>query len=370
MQNLRPIIGHIKAYSKRLNHKFNKEGGGVMRKYLLIVVALTLCSILLFPPQGNAIELKFNSMYAPKHPINTHAFSVWAKEVERRTEGRVKVTLFPSNALANVKQAYDATISGICDIAVSCPTYAPDRFPLSTVINLPMLGTSSAVTNSLALWELYEKFPQLQKEYKDVKLLWLYANPTFQLHFRKDLVKKLEDLRGRVISTGSAMGLKILKKLGAVPENIPMVDVYMALQKGVVDGCMLPYAPLKSQRIAELVHYHTNADLLCVSFYVVMNLDKWNKLSPQDQKIISELTGRYGAELCGSVFDKFQDRDIKWMLQRGDKFYTLPAQERERWVKRVAPLREDWVKKMEKRGLPARRVMEEAQSLIKKYRAH
>lgn len=114
-----------------------------------------------------------------------------------------------------------------------------------------MLGTSSAVTNSLALWELYEKFPQMQKEYKDVKLLWLYANPTFQLHFRKDLVKKLEDLRGRIISTESAMGLKILKRLGAVPENIPMVDVYMALQKGVVDGCMLPYAPLKSQRIAQ-----------------------------------------------------------------------------------------------------------------------
>lgn len=336
----------------------------------LIIAFVAAISILFLPFQGHAvIELKFNSMYAPKHPINTHAFSVWAKEVEKRTQGRVKVTLFPSNALASVKEAYDATMSGICDIAVSCPTYAPDRFPLSTVINLPMLGTSRAVINSLVLWELYEKFPQMQKEYKGVKLLWLYANPTFQLHFRKTLVRKLEDLRGLVISSGSAMGLKILKKLGAVPENIPMVDVYMALQKGVVDGCMLPYAPLKSQKIAELVHYHTNADLLCTSFYVVMNLDKWSSLSSEDQKVLTELTGRYGAKLCGSVFDRFQERDIKWMMDRGDKFYDLPEQERQRWVQRVKPLREEWVKKMEKRGLPGREILEEAEKLIAEYKA-
>ena len=341
------------------------------RKTLLITGLILLVALLMLPyvssPSG-AVELRFNSMYSPKHPINRHAFDPWAKEVEKRTEGRVKATLFPSNALATVKEAFDATVSGVCDIAVSCPTYAPDRFPLSTAINLPMLGHTKAETNSLALWELYEKFPQLQKEYSEVKLLWLYANPSFQLHFTKKPAHNLEELKDRVISSGSAMGLKILQRLGARPESLPMVDVYLALQKGVAEGCLLPYAPLKPQKIAELLHYHTDADLLCVSFYVVMNLDKWNGLSPGDQKAISEVIGRYGAQLCGSVFDTYQARDVKWMADKGDKFYSLVSAERAKWVKRVMPLHDEWIKKMEGKGLPGKEVKEETERLIEKYK--
>ncbi len=343
-----------------------------MRTKKFSVTGIVLLAVLLiFPyvsPAPGAVELRFNSMYSPKHPINRPAFSPWAQEVEKRTEGRVKVTLFPSNALATVREAFDAAVSGVCDIAVSCPTYAPDRFPLSTAINLPMLGHTKAETNALALWELYETFPQLQKEYSEVKLLWLYANPSFQLHFTKKPAHNLEELRDRVISSGSAMGLKILQGLGARPESLPMVDVYLALQKGVTEGCLLPYAPLKPQKIAELLHYHTDADLLCVSFYVVMNLDKWNGLSSGDQKAISEVIGRYGAQLCGSVFDKYQARDVKWMADKGDKFYTLPSAERARWVKRVMPLHNEWVKKMEARGLPGGEVKGEAERLIGKYK--
>lgn len=343
-----------------------------MREKTLLFIGMILLMFLLATPAvssaGGTMELRFNSMYSPKHPINRHAFGPWIKEVEKRTEGRVKVTLFPSSALATVREAYDATMSGVCDIAVSCPTYAPGRFPLSTVISLPMLGYTKAETNALTMWELYEKFSQLRAEYSEVKLLWLYANPSFQLHFTKRPVHKLEELKGMVVGSGSAMGLRILKRLGAAPENLPMVDVYLALQKGVVEGSLLPYAPMKPHKIAELTHYHTDADLLCVSFYVVMNLEKWNSISPQDQNAISEIIGRYGARLCGSVFDKYQKRDVKWMAEKGDKFYTLPDEERARWVERVMPLCDKWIKKMEAKGLPGRKIKVEAERLIDKYK--
>ena len=343
-----------------------------MREKTLLIIGMVTLAVLLATPTissaGGTMELRFNSMYSPKHPINVHAFGPWIKEVEKRTEGRVKVTLFPSSALATVKEAYDAAMSGVCDIAVSCPTYAPDRFPLSTVIDLPMLGHTKAETNALTMWELHEKFPQLRAEYTDVKLLWFYANPSFQLHFTKRPVHKLEELKGMVVASGSAMGLKILKSLGASPENLPMVDVYLALQKGVVEGCLLPYAPMKPQKIADLIHYHTDADLMCASFYVVMNLEKWKGISPGDQKAIGEIIGRYGARLCGSVFDKYQTSDVEWMAKKGDKFYTLPPEERARWVDCVMPLRDDWIRKMEGRGLPGKEIKGEAERLIDKYK--
>lgn len=92
------------------------------RKTHLGIGTVLLAVLLIFPyvsPLPGAVELRFNSMYSPKHPINRHAFTPWAGEVEKRTEGRVKVTLFPSNALATVREAFDATVSGVCDIAMN-----------------------------------------------------------------------------------------------------------------------------------------------------------------------------------------------------------------------------------------------------------
>ncbi|MCL0066216.1 TRAP transporter substrate-binding protein, partial [Dehalococcoidia bacterium] len=283
------------------------------KKMLLVPLALLLAVSLVVigcpapapavEPAPPPIELRFNSMYSPAHPINIYVFEVWAEEVEKRTDGRVKVTLFPASALAGPREAFDATIAGITDIAVSCPSYAPERFPLTSSVELPMLGPTATIS-SRVVWTIYEKFPEVRAEYAEVKLLWLYANPPTHLHFVRDPVHTLEDLKGLVISAGGKKTAEMVERLGAAVEIIPMVDVYLALKKGVVDGVALPYAPLRAQRIADIARHHTEVALGCHTFYVVMNLDKWNTLSPEDQEIIEEISGRWAAELSGSVFDK------------------------------------------------------------------
>lgn len=346
-------------------------------KMLLVPLALLLAVSLVVigcpapdpavEPAPPPIELRFNSFYAPAHPINVYVFEVWAEEVERRTDGRVKVTLFPASALAGPREAFDATIAGITDIAVACPSWAPDRFPLTTALELPMVAAATATINSRVVWSMYEKLPEIRAEYAEVKLLWLYANPPSHLHFVRDPVHTLEDLEGLVISAGGRKMADMVESLGAAVEIIPMVDVYLALKKGVVDGTALPYAPLRAQMIADVVRHHTEVGLGAHTFYVVMNLDRWNTLSPEDQKIIEEISGRWAAELSGYVFDKHTKMDTDWMRERGHTFYTLPPEERARWVERVMPLRDPWVSEMEARGLPGRKVLDEVIRLVEKY---
>lgn len=335
-----------------------------MKPRNLLPIALAALLLLGATAPASALNLRLNIMYGPKHPLARGVFSYWAKKVKEVTNGRVKVTIFYASALARPKEVYDATVAGVVDVGLSCPTYARERFPLSGVLDLPMVATSSAEKNSVVLWKLYEKYPAMQREYKDVKLLWLYVNPAYQLHFTKREVRRLEDIKGVTISAGGGVALEMLKAFGANPEAIIMTDVFLALQKGVVEGCFLPYAPLRPRRMADLLHTHTVGDFVANAFYVVMNKRKWNQISPQDQKAIMRISGLAAARRSGQDFDQAQKRDIAWMKKKGDKFFVLEPQERARWAKRILHIRQRWVKKLEARGLPARQILNDALSML------
>lgn len=310
------------------------------------------------------INIRFNVMYSPKHPLSREAFTPWAREVAKVTNGRVKVTIFYSSALFKVKQAYDAVATRVGDMGLVLPTYERNRFLISGVLDLPMIAGEKAEVNSEVLWEMYQRFPEIQKDYSDVKVLWVYMNPAFQLHFTRKEVRSLEDLKDTVVSAGGTVNARIMRSLGASVEAIPMVEVYLAMQKGVIEGCFLPYAPLRSQRIADLLHYHTNANLMAVSFYVVINKDVWAKISPADQQAIERISGLAAARRVGAVFDKYQVRDTKWMAKKGDKFFTLPPAERQRWAKRILPIRNEWVRDAKARGVNAERILETGLNLM------
>ena len=338
----------------------------IMKFKSLAVIGTALLLVAGFATSSLAVNLRFNIMYGPKHPLAKGVFTTWAAEVKKVTDGRVKPTIFHASALAKPKQVFDATVSGVVDVGLSCPTYAQDRFPLSSVLDQPMVATSSAEKNSEVIWKLYEKYPEMQKEYADVKLLWLYTNPAYQIHFTERKVTNLAEMKGAVISAGGGVALQMLKAFGANPEAIIMTEVFLALQKGVVEGCFLPYAPLRPRRMTDLVKYHTVGDFVAGAFYVVMNQKKWEQISPEDQKAIMKVSGLAAAKMSGRNFDQAQERDLAWMKKKGDQFFVLDAAERARWAERIKPIRNAWVQKWEAQGLPAGKILQDAISMLGK----
>ena len=331
-----------------------------MKKFYSAMVAALFLSILIMASAAWAKNIRFNVMYTPKHPLCTQAFNPWAEKVSEVTNGRVEVTMFYSNALFKPQQAYDAVSTRVGDIGIVLPTYERNRFLVSGVMDLPMVAGEKAKVNSEVLWQMYQSFPEIRKDFSDVKVLFPYMNPAFQLHFSKKEVRNLEDLKDTVVSAGGTVNAQIMKSLGASVEAIPMVEVYLALQKGVIEGCFLPYAPLRSQKIADLLHTHTNANLMAGSFFVVINKDVWTEISPEDQKAIEKISGIEAARLVGSVFDKGQIRDTEWMAKKGDKFFTLDPAEKEKWANRILPIRDEWVKDVKAKGVNGKPILEKA----------
>ncbi len=86
---------------------------------------------------ANTVELSYSIFFPATHG-NTILATEWAKEVEKRTNGAVKINMFPGGTLPPPDQCYDGVVKGISDIGMSVVSYTRGRFPLTEVIDLPL----------------------------------------------------------------------------------------------------------------------------------------------------------------------------------------------------------------------------------------
>ncbi|MCX5871614.1 MAG: TRAP transporter substrate-binding protein DctP, partial [Deltaproteobacteria bacterium] len=191
------------------------------------------------PSYAKTVELNYSIFFPATHG-HTLLATEWAKEVEKRTDGAVKINMFPGATLTPADQTYDGVVKGIADIGMSVLSYTKGRFPLSEVIDLP-LGYKSGVQATKLANAFYKQFDP--KELSDVKVLYLHGHGPGIFHTKKP-VKAMEDLKGMKIRC-SGTSAKVVSALGATPVAMPQNEAYDALQKGVVDGVVSPIETLK-----------------------------------------------------------------------------------------------------------------------------
>ena len=229
---------------------------------------------------------------------------------------------------------------------------------------------TSAEKGSEVLWKLYEKFPAMQKEFQDVKVLMLWtSNPYFLLTTKKQ-VRTLEDLKGMKIRVTGGPPTDQIRALGAVPTAIPMPDNYMSLDKGVIDGMGAPWEAVHGFRLYEVAKYYTMVPLSAVYFSMSVNKQKWNSLPKDVQDAIMSVSGLEGSKFWGRNFFDTAEAGVTERVKAGKHQmikYVVPPEELARWAKVAGePLWAGWVKKMEAKGHPeAKQVLNAALELLK-----
>jgi TRAP-type C4-dicarboxylate transport system substrate-binding protein len=316
----------------------------------LVVIAFVFVMLgLVSPPiyaQEKVVTLNLSNFFPPENKISV-AMDQWCKEVEKRTNGRVKVTQFAGGTLTPPGQTYAGVIKGVADLGLSFFSYTMGRFPLTEVLDLP-LGYKSGYVGAKLANEYYKKFKP--KELDEVKVLFLTTSPPHML-FAKKPVKNLEDLKGlKIRSTGTSA--KVVQALGGAPVAMPMSEAYDALSKGVVQGIIGPYEPMKGFKLAEVVSDSTEYGTAYVgSNYVVMNKNKWNGLPVDIQKIIEKIDEEW-IEKMGRLWDELDKEGKDVFLRKGGKAVVLSKEENARWGERLRPILDDYVKDMKSKGLP------------------
>src|SRR5512136_943998 len=130
------------------------------KKALPIILSLILLASFYLVPsafgQTKSYNFSFSTFFPAPHR-NTAILTEWAKEVEARTNGAVKITIFPGGTLTPADKCYDGVVRGISDIGNSDLAYTRGRFPLTEVFYLP-LGIKSALVATRMVNEFYGKF--------------------------------------------------------------------------------------------------------------------------------------------------------------------------------------------------------------------
>jgi TRAP-type C4-dicarboxylate transport system substrate-binding protein len=332
----------------------------------MIVLALFLITVMPTPAPAKPIEL---NVYYHGAPRGGQAFFYldWIKNVEKATGGRVKMTFYPGAVLGPPMEAYEMIKSGAVPMGCIIQGFYPGRFPLSNVVQLPFLGLPSAQVGSRIFWELFEKFPEFKADYPGVKVLILYTDAPTPIGTKKP-VRKAEDIKGMKIRSLAGSPTEMLKELGAIPVLMPPTDIYTSMERGVIDGWMISWEACGGHRLYEVTDYWTTANMYQPALGFMMNLDAWNRLPPDIQKIFNEHTGAAGAKFFGTEFDRYNDevRD-KVKTMKGKEIIRLSPQQVERWKKISRPVWDRWIADMKAKGLPGQAVADEAERLLKKY---
>ena len=302
------------------------------------------------------------SIFFPAMHKNTLLATDWAKEIEKRTDGRVKITLFAGGTLTPADKCYDGVEKGISDIGMSVLGYTRGKFPLSEVIDLPLGYTSGAEATEL-INAYYQKFQP--KEFDNVKIMYLHAHGPGFLHTKKP-VTSLEDLKGMKIRC-TGLAAKIVEALGGTPVAMPMGETYDALSRGVVDGSMAPQESLEGWRWGEVVKDSTECygAAYSTAFFVAMNKDKWNALPKDIQQIIEKVNQEWIPK-TGKGWDEIDASGKAFTVARGNKMIALTPEENARWAKAVQPILDDYAKRMKEKGLPGEEALKFCQEFMKK----
>jgi len=200
-----------------------------------------------------------------------------------------------------------------------------------------------------------------------MKVLWIWVYPPGHFHLAKKQVRVVEDLAGLKIRAATPMLTNMVKALGAIPVSIPAPDTYTALDRSTVDGTIFPWEAIQGFKLAEVLKHHAAVSLYVSPLFTLMNQKRYDSLPPDLRKVIDDLSGAWGAEFTGAVWDKNEHEGIAAIKKAGNTIYTVPQEERQRWAAKLKPVEDDWIKSLEARGLPARQVLGDVREAIKRY---
>jgi TRAP-type transport system periplasmic protein len=339
------------------------------KRYLTMLVGLSLVLFLVADggaqAQTKPIELKLSHFMSPMHNLHVDVFAPFTKEVEEKSKGRLKITIFPGEALGKARDHFDMVTTGVTDIAFVIPSYTAGRFPLSAVMEIPFLVPSSKIGSSV-VWELSTK-GYFNQEFQGARMLSFWTTGPGQIFMTKKLARTLDDIKGvRLRSPGPAQ-TALLRDLGISPLTIPIPELYDALQRGMADGAVAPLSAVVDFKLYEVVKNYTIANLYVTTMCLAMNQKAWSSLPPDLQKIIEEAAGSRASAAAGISYDNYDTKGLEAGRKTQGQIYNLPADERGRWMEKAKGQADKWVSDAEAKNLPGKKLYEEARALVQKY---
>ena len=319
-------------------------------------------------PSTPAAEEPIELTYATPWSVpNAYAVAAqeWIDKIESDTNGRVEITPYWGGTLINPMEAFSQLSQGVFDIGWCCIGYTATGFEFSTNYMPFYYGIADKDLRRKIDVEVRAKYPELDQEYAEWKILETVSGNNNQLISIKP-VRAVTDIKGMAMK-GGGPDIEVIKKLGGEGARVSMGEVYISLQKGILDGSFVPWEAVGTFKFYEVADYVT---LLDVSYSPYpqnfMNMDAWNSLPADIQEIFNDNI-EFWNNAEDEAFRKSNEVGLAAAEDAGMEFITLSAEESTKFFGTYDEVCSEIATTLDGKGYHGTEILNEVKTLAEKY---
>ncbi len=322
--------------------------------------------------QDKPIELSYAS-YIGETALHSEQARLWAKEVEKRTNGKVKVTKWTfGGAVCGGAEQIGCIARGLADIGYAAPSYAPAELRLATLTEMVYLSDIPGA-DIKARVELYDSFPAFREEFRSAGLEVLTFHPTAVWLLgisKKRPINSSADMKG-IKSHAYGIIADVMTRVGMTPVAMAIGDVYESLSRGVIDGCSAPLWYMVSGKFYEVTGTIVDPGFGTSSSPILaMSKSRYDSLPGDVKKVIEDLRREQVLPEVKALMALEEETAGKLKREAQHlKYIRFSEKARAAWRQAADPdqLVEKLIKDREARSPQAREFYKRYQELVRKY---
>ena len=288
-----------------------------------IVVCLMVVLLLAFSPPvvAQPIEMKFAHYTDEAHPAHLAA-KQFAANVEKRTNGQVKIVIYPGSSLGSPPEQCEQVKLGAIDMNIPTQGQFEKYVRACMTAQIPFIFDSYEMAHKVLDGPAFGWLAQMAEKEGFILLSnweWGFRNIT---NSKRPIVEPT-DVKGLKLRVPPEMHLQAtMESLGAIVTKISFPEVYMALAQNVVDGQENPLSAIYYQKFYEVQKHLALTQHTYSCMMHVVNPKKWAKLTPEQQKIVREESKAAGQFMRQTVQD--EEKDIIAKMEKSGIKVTKP----------------------------------------------
>ncbi|MBW6486325.1 MAG: DctP family TRAP transporter solute-binding subunit [Syntrophobacterales bacterium] len=297
-------------------------------------------------------EIRLSNQLPPSHHISK-GLAVFAEKVKEYSKGAVEVKVFDSAQLFKDTEIVEALQEGLVDSGLVPINKWSGMIPAADVFEMPFIFKDFSSTKQFiegGAGELLDA--EFQK--KAVKTLFWVDYGYIQFFNNKRPLTTPADFKGLKMRSFSSGDAETLRALGSAPTVMSSSEMYMALQRGTVDGATTGMPAAVSRKLMEVQKYMTEANYTTAQFAVQANLKNWQKL-PKDQQEAVLKAGDYAAAWIRGAIADSEKKARETLVKAGVTIQTLTPANRKLFIAATEPVRKNFAAKT---GALAKKLMD------------
>jgi C4-dicarboxylate-binding protein DctP len=300
------------------------------------LLTAVFCFAIATSPAMAAKEFKLSNQLPPSHHISK-GMDVFAEKVNEYSSGEIRVQVFHSAQLFKDTEIVEAIQEGLVELGLVPVNKWSGMVPAADIFEMPFVFQDLASPQKFVeagAGELLDG--EFNKKGAKV-VFWVdyglvqYFNNVRPLKTPKDF----EGLKIRTFSKGSA---DTVSALGGTPAVMSSSEMYMALQRGTVDGATTGMPAAVSRKIFEVQKYMTIANYTTAQFFVQANMEWWDSLTSSEKEVLLK-AGKDAAKSIRDSIKTSEDAAYKVIKDAGINIYELTPEDRAEFVTATEPVR-------------------------------